>query len=117
VSSDERARRLALNETLVRDVNEAVVGLAEGWFEADERVEFRCECARPDCQATLQLTVTEYTDVRRASTQFVVALGHADPSVERVVREIRGAHVIEKIGAGRRVAEQTDPRRGSDAAS
>ncbi|MBD0330232.1 MAG: hypothetical protein ICV64_09030 [Thermoleophilia bacterium] len=110
MSGDERARRLAFNESLVREVNEAVVGLAEGWFQADEPVEFRCECVRPDCPEILQLTVAEYGEVRRAATRFAVAPGHADPSVERVVGEVRGAHVVEKLGAGRQVAEETDPR-------
>jgi hypothetical protein len=109
--SDERARRLALNEALIRDVNEAVGGLAQGWFTTDEPVEFRCECVKAECETTLSLTLAQYARVRAAATRFIVAPGHEEPTVEIVVDDLNGVRVVEKTGAGRRVAEETDPRR------
>ncbi len=108
--NEERARRLALNEALLREVNEAVEGLAENWFRADEQVQFRCECVDTGCEAVVALTLDEYASVRAHSARFVVVAGHELPAVERVVGELGGGRVVEKIGVGRTVAEETDPR-------
>ena len=109
--SDERARRLALNEAVIRDVNEAVGDLAHGWFESGETVEFRCECSRIECDTTVEITLAEYAEVRATPTRFVVAPGHEDATIERVVGKLAGGYLVEKVGPGRRVAEETDPRR------
>ena len=105
----ERARRLALNEAVVREVNEAVEQIAADWFESDEPVEFRCECADAACER-ISILRAEYARVREDPARFVVAPGHEDLGLERIVRDLRVARVVEKIGPARDVAEETAPR-------
>jgi len=38
-----------------------------------------------------------------------VVPGHEDLELERIVRELRAARIVEKIGPGREVAEETAP--------
>jgi hypothetical protein len=108
--SEERERRLALNEALARDVNEVVEQVAGDWFGAGEPIEFRCECIDPGCSAAVRITRSEYLGVRESGRRFVVAPGHEDESVEVVVARVRGYPLVEKTGIGRTVAEETDPR-------
>ena len=108
--ADERARRLALNEALVREVNEAVERIAADWFDVDEPIEFRCECADAGCEERISLLRAEYAWVREDPARFVVAPNHEDLALERIVRELRAVRVVEKIGPGRDVAEETAPR-------
>ena len=104
---DERARRLAANEALFRHANEAL-------RKSDDRVMsvagFLCECADVDCEQKLDLPSDLYLRVRGNPILFFVVEGHADPSLERVVEEHDGFHIIEKIGPGKEVAERLAPR-------
>ena len=108
--ADERVRRLALNEAVVREVNEAVESIAAEWFADEEAIEFRCECIDLTCDARISLLRTQYEWVRASPVRFVVMPGHEDPEIERVVRDLDGARVVEKIGPGHEVAEETSPR-------
>jgi hypothetical protein len=108
--SDERDRRLAFNEALIREVNEVVEGLSEGWFEPGEPIEFRCECADPGCEQRIFLTRDDYLRVRSSPTWFAIVPGHEAPDIERVVGTVGDAHIVEKLGVGREIAEQTDRR-------
>lgn len=111
-SEAERERRLAFNEALARDVNELVEEVAHGWFDADELVEFRCECVDPGCSERLRLTRAEYASVRASALTFVVVAGHVDPEIEELAGNIRDYQLLRKTGHGRDVAEATDPRAG-----
>src|ERR687886_513456 len=88
VPVDLRQQRLARNEAVFRDINERVrhadysLGVGE-----QGRQEFLCECASADCSVRIVLSLAEYDDVRRSPLRFVVAPGHAEPAVERVVEE------------------------------
>jgi len=107
----ESARRRALNEAVARDANELVEEMATAWEPAADRLDIRCECSRPDCEAILRLTVAEYEEVRSESRQFAVFAEHVDPEVDRVVGAIRAYSLVEKVGEiGVEVAEATDPR-------
>ena len=107
---DESARRKALNEALARAVNEQVNDVAASWYESGEPIEFRCECADATCVGSLGLTHEEYERVRTAAARFVLLSGHDDPAIERVVDSVGDAVVVEKIGVGKAVAEETDTR-------
>jgi hypothetical protein len=72
--------------------------------------EFLCECPRATCEAHLALTIAEYEQVRLKPTRFVVAPGHADLTVERVVDETERFQVVEKIELAAKVAQAMDPR-------
>jgi hypothetical protein len=100
--------RIARNEAIFRDVNEA---LKRGRWPGDQAaIAFRCECARLGCSRLIDLTPAEYEHVRSNPKWFVVAAGHQAPDSEVVV-ETHGDHVlVEKVGEAGLVAEATDPR-------
>jgi hypothetical protein len=99
----------ARTEALFRDVNERIAESAER-FDADF-TEFMCECADPACTERVEASLEQYEDVREDGATFLVAPGHEDPVIERVVERHRRFNVIEKV---ERVVAQTvrrlDPR-------
>ena len=109
MSPEDRARRLARNESLVRDVNERISDGAQR-FDIEGRTDFLCECANDDCSERVRLTLTDYNDVRNRGDRFVIAPGHDIPELERVVAEGEGFVVVEKLGESRDLATDLDPR-------
>ncbi len=108
--SAEREARLARNEALFREVNERIADLAHG-FGRDEAYEFLCECADLTCTERVALTAAEYEHVRSDGTTFVLAPGHANPEIEKVVARQDDDHVVvEKVGVAGAVAAELDPR-------
>lgn len=101
---------MAENEARFREINESLEHDVRALCEQDEKVDFVCECARPDCRATVPMTCGEYEHVRANPIRFSVAPGHAMADVERVMEHHEGYLVIEKIEAGADVAIQSDPR-------
>jgi hypothetical protein len=106
-ADDRRARRLAENEALAREVNEHVGDVAAAWYAEDEQLEFMCECSLPDCQERIRLRMAEYAHVRSSPHWFVMVPDHLLAEIEREVERIGDHVVVEKIGAGRDVAERT----------
>ena len=107
---NEHERR-ALNEALFRDVNERIAESAEH-FEAD-KTEFVCECADPSCTERVPATLTEYENVRKKSTTFLLAPGHGQPDIELVVSDRGRFRIVDKVqSAVRRIVVRLDPRRG-----
>ncbi len=106
---DERtAIRLAANEALFREVNEAIErGRWPG--EEDAPAAFRCECARLDCNQLVELTVRDYRRVRTNPRWFVVVPGHELKDLEAVVATQPGYTIVEKRDAAGQVAEALDP--------
>ena len=105
----EQERR-ALNEALFRDVNERIAESAERVYES--RTEFVCECADSNCTDRVPATLTEYESMRKQSTTFLLAPGHAEHEIERVVSDRGRFHVVEKVQAAvRRVVTRLDQRR------
>jgi hypothetical protein len=109
-SMDERIqRRVAINESAFREVNEAIErGLWQG--EPDSLVAFRCECASLDCDKLVELTPPEYERVRRDPRQFFLLRGHEIPEVETIVESHERYVVVEKQAQAGRIAEARDPR-------
>ena len=106
--TDEETR-IARTETVFRHVNERIAETAET-FDSDESV-FVCECADPDCQHRLEVSIETYEEVRNNSTHFIVAEGHEEAGYERVVEKRPGYAIVEKYR--RRLAamvRRTDPR-------
>jgi hypothetical protein len=106
----DREARKAENEGLFRDVNERLEDTAIRWGAAESRIAFLCECADLDCVDRVELTVPQYEHVRADGTQFVVALGHADPEVEVVSETFPDFEVVTKLGEAATRAEADDPR-------
>ena len=100
---EPRAKRLALNETLFRDVNALIE--KEQRANQDERTTFVCECAEINCQMRLSVALEEYKAVRANPMRFLIYPGHEVEEIEKVVGgEPPRYLVIEKLGPGRDVA-------------
>jgi hypothetical protein len=106
---DELQRRLASDETVFREVNE---GIERGQWpgEDGDLVRFRCECARLGCNLLLELTLTEYEQVRAHSRRFLMIDGHHVPELEEVVERRPGYVVVQKLDEAGEKAEDSDPR-------
>jgi hypothetical protein len=100
-----------MNESLFRSLNERLEerALHRG---PDETFEMVCECALEECTLRIPVLIAEYEAVRSEPTKFIVAVGHADESVERVVDSSDGFEVVEKLGEAALVAEVENPRDG-----
>lgn len=104
---EERAAR---NEALFRAVNEEIRDVDRRFGVAASA--FVCECADDKCVMRLAVPRDAYTAVRSSPTRFLVAPGHEDPSIERVVERHEGFFVVEKFGTAGDVAERLDTRGG-----
>lgn len=107
--NDDSERRLARNEVLFRQTNEAI---ERGQWPNDpgKLVRFRCECSRLDCGEAVELTLAEYEQVRSFPTRFLVALGHETPEVETVVSRQPDYLIVEKQHEAGETAAAFDPR-------
>jgi hypothetical protein len=105
-----RDQSKARNEELFRNVNEQIEEISQTVEPADPVMEYVCECDRQDCYEKVNATRAEYESVRADPTHFIVALGHQDPSLERVFASNDRFLVVEKLGAAARDAHETDPR-------
>jgi hypothetical protein len=106
---DDTQRRMAANEAMCREVNEAIErGQWPG--EEDAPVAFRCECARLGCDQLIELSVRDYERIREDPRHFAVVRGHELTGVEVVIEEQSGYFVVEKLDVAGLVAERTDPR-------
>jgi hypothetical protein len=108
LSGEEHERALAGNETVQREVNEAIE--RGRWPGEEEQAPYRCECAQPGCTSMLELTRAQYEGMREHPRRFVVLPGHEDPSLEKVVAREPGFVLVEKGGEAGRVSEVSDPR-------
>ncbi|HEX5246954.1 MAG TPA: hypothetical protein VFW41_07460 [Gaiellaceae bacterium] len=101
--------RKARTESAFREVNERIAENAER-FDAGS-TEFICECDDPQCIHRVEATLAEYEEVREDGATFMLAPGHGDSSIERLV-EHRGHFVIvEKVhSAARALVRRVNPR-------
>jgi hypothetical protein len=102
-SLEARQIRLAKNESLFRSINERVEKISDG-YTTPGPVNFICECANPDCGATIELSHGEYEAIRKNPTHFFVLSEHVFPEVETIVEDRKRYVVVEKFGAGGRTA-------------
>jgi hypothetical protein len=98
-----------LRQASLREVNEQIGRLSSDW-ELTAHV-MRCECGHADCIDEIEIPPAEYEVVRRFPTRFVINPEHVAWSGERIVEELPGYVVIEKVGPGAATALRTDPRR------
>ena len=96
---DERETRSAKNEALLREVNDRIEEVGERLtvVPADDKLDFRCECGQPDCEAFVSLTVSQYEHVRSNNDRFAVVPGHDDPRIERVVERAERYLIVDKL--------------------
>ena len=111
---DERERRFAENEMMLRSVNEGIEQIGEELFTektAEPRVwDFLCECADVDCRERVAMTRDEYEAVRTSGRRFVVAPSaeHVSMDVENVVDMSTRYWVVEKTDEAGEIAEAGD---------
>ena len=99
----------ARTEALFRDVNEAIAESAQR-FEA-ESTQFVCECADPNCTHRVEASLEEYEDVRADGATFMLAPGHAEDDIERVLEDRGRFHIVEKVQkTARATVQRLNPR-------
>ena len=99
----------ARTESAFREVNERIAESA-GRFDAGS-TEFICECADPDCTHRVEASLDEYEEVREDGATFLLAPGHGDGSIERVVEHRGNFMIVEKVQAtARALVRRLDPR-------
>lgn len=107
--NDLRSLRAARNQSLFRAVNARLVDLNDTFERVTDRSVFVCECAHMQCVQEIDMTLHDYERVRGNPRRFIVAPSdeHVVPEVERVVERTDSYFVVEKIGVGARVAEES----------
>src|SRR5690348_10820211 len=103
------SERAARNEEVFRGVNEQI---EEGVERHDVvgPVQFHCECDRESCFERLELDAAQYRKILEQRYVFVVAPGHDDARVERVVEANEGYLLVEKIGEAREALDRQHPQ-------
>jgi hypothetical protein len=100
---------MARTESAFREVNEAIAGTAVR-FDAEE-TDFICECADPHCAHRMTVELEDYEEVRSDATRFLLAPGHHEPKVERIVERNEEFEVVEKVPPlMRRIVRRLNPR-------
>jgi hypothetical protein len=108
---DERGKRIGQNEVVFREVNERLRELGESFSLVSEVAEFVCECGDTSCTQRIQLALSEYERVRSDPRWFVIVPGHEEPDYERVISEVDGYAIVEKLPGGPAgIAIRDDPR-------
>ena len=101
--------KIAQTESAFREVNEAIAKTAVK-FEAEE-AEFVCECADPGCAHRVTADLDDYEEIRSEATHFLLAPGHSEPRVERVIDRGGDYEVVEKFGETvTRIVRSLNPR-------
>jgi len=109
--SEEQARRVGLNESIFRQVNEQIENLNRDFGTDDRTMTVICECGNGDCALRLEISVPAYEAVRSDPRRYVIVPGHAIPEFESVLDRGDGYEVVEKDeGPAAELAEETDPR-------
>jgi hypothetical protein len=98
------------DQILFRQVNEEIATLIADRLEPGVKL-FICECGDDYCAEAVEMTMDEYEALRADGARFVVAAGHeSDPDQSVFERRARFV-VVEKVGAARSSALESDPRR------
>lgn len=93
-----------------RSINEQIWSLsASAGFNGD--LDLVCECAKPGCFEIVRASRSDFDQVRRFPTRFLIKAGHIDYDTERVVEETSRFVVVEKFGPEAEIAVRNDPRR------
>lgn len=107
------AERVARNDAAFREANAQINDVARSFGRQDgDLLPFLCECADLSCIEVSQLTSVEYEAVRRDPTHFINAHGHVRNGKPwaRVVEELSGYTVVEKLGEAADIVAELDTR-------
>ena len=116
---NERLKRKARNEALIREVNERIEQVDKAAEEAnvapeETLFEFLCECGGDDaseigCEEQVQMTIQEYEEVRSQDDRFAIYPGHEQGALEWVVARNERFVVVDKRPMAEPLVED-DPR-------
>ena len=98
------AERAARNEEVVRDVNQQIEEGAKR-HGVDSAMPLHCECGQATCFEKVELSPSRYEQILANRYRFIVAPGHEQAEVERVVEEYESFFIVEKIYVGLRVTD------------
>jgi len=107
---DERTRRIAVNESRFRAINDRVEQDLRDVTTEGEVLEFVCECGYAECRDAIRLERSAYEAVRANSTHFAVLPGHEIADVETVIETHDGYLLVEKAPATHAIVLEDDPR-------
>jgi hypothetical protein len=108
---DERARRIGLNESLFREVNDRIERVTETLQVTSETIAILCECGDDSCTERVDVALSDYERVRKDPELFFVRPGHEIPDVEDIVESGSGWDVVrKKPGPSAELARELDPR-------
>jgi hypothetical protein len=107
-----RQERAANNQTLFREVNERVKDVNVNFHAHSAVSEWVCECANDTCFERVEMSMSEYEDIRSAGERFFVAPSdeHVWPDVEQVTVRNDRYWVLEKAELAGKLAKRADPR-------
>ncbi len=104
-------KRVGQNEVIFREVNERLRELGESFSLVTEVSDFVCECADASCTDRIELSLSEYEEVRSDPKWFVIVPGHELLEFERVMAQHDGYLIVEKLPGGPAgIAIRDDPR-------
>jgi hypothetical protein len=107
---DPRDETVARNEAMFRAVNREIEQASEeAGRDDDDRLEVLCECGQDGCGTTLTLTIGEFEGVHGQKDRFVVAAGHENPDIERVVARKEQYLIVDKFGEAEEIVEGDAP--------
>lgn len=109
--ADERAERIASNESRFRQINDGLRDDLAKLPSEPEVVPFVCECGSNSCEGLIEVTLADYKAIRANSRHFLVLPGHDIAGVERVVGSTPRYMVVEKRANVGPLVDATDPRR------
>ena len=90
----DRARS-ATTEAIFRNVNERIAESADR-FDAPA-AEFVCECDDRACTHRVEAPLETYERVREDATHFLLAPGHENAEIERVIERSSRYAIVEKF--------------------
>ena len=99
-------RRELEKQALMRVVNDEIEDLNATFGTLLDDHLVLCECGRTRCLEQIRVPGAEYGRLRALDGVFVVAPGHEQTELERVVREEAGFRVVELLPHARRLARR-----------
>lgn len=87
--------RIGTTEAIFRNVNERIAESAQR-FDSDT-AEFVCECDDRSCTHRIETPLEEYDRIREEPTRFLLAPGHENEAIERVVERRSQYWVVDKF--------------------
>jgi hypothetical protein len=100
------------DQMLFRDVNERVEALEEGFSSVAPVGAWVCECANGTCSERVEMSASEYEEIRSGGARFFVAPSdeHLWPDVEVVTKRNDRYWIVVKVGQAGKLVKSGDPR-------